>query len=124
MFEKRITVNVRAADELGRHRIIRQLRTLPGVGVVRGDEDATVDILIMGRHDDAAPGELRRLARAGRAPLVVVAEELGETELMAVAEYGVRSVLWGERLTPGRLSRAVHQAAGCCPRVPMTAALV
>ncbi|GHG58794.1 DNA-binding response regulator [Streptomyces griseocarneus] len=124
MFEKRITVNVRAADELGRHRIVRQLRTLPGVGVVRGDEDAAVDILVMGRQDDAAPDELRRLARAGRAPLVVVAEELGETELMAVAEYGVRSVLWGDRLTPGRLSRAVHQAAGCCPRVPMSAALV
>ncbi|MFI9205728.1 DNA-binding response regulator [Streptomyces sp. NPDC053048] len=124
MFEKRITVNVRAADELGRHRIVRQLRALPGVGVVRGDEDAAVDILVMGRHDQDGPDELRRLARAGRAPLVLVAQELGETELMAVAEYGVRSVLRADRLTPGRLSRAVHQAAGCCPRVPIEAALV
>ncbi len=124
MFDKRITVNVHAGDDLGRHRIVRQLRGLPGIGVVRRDEEAAVDILLMAREDHAAPAALRRMVRANRAPLVVVAEELGETELMAVAEYGVRSVLWGERLTPGRLSRAVHNAAGCCPRLPLGIALV
>ncbi|MDT0451384.1 DNA-binding response regulator [Streptomyces hesseae] len=122
MFEKSITVNVHSADEIGRHRIVRQLRSLPGVDVV--SKAPAVDILLMGRYDTDAPEKLRRLARAGDAPLVVIADELGETELMAVSEYGVRSVLWGERLTPGRLSRAVHQAAGCCPREPISAALV
>ncbi|MEV4442174.1 DNA-binding response regulator [Streptomyces sp. NPDC049577] len=122
MFEKRITVSVHADDELGRHRVVRQLRSLPGMEIVR--DGAAVDILLMGRADRDAPGALRRMARADRAPLVVIAEELGETELMAVAEYGVRSVLWGHRLTPGRLSRAVHNAAGCCPRTPMATALL
>ncbi|GAA3054924.1 DNA-binding NarL/FixJ family response regulator [Streptomyces olivoverticillatus] len=122
MFQKCITVNVSAADEIGRHRIVRQLRTLPGVSVVR--EQPAVDILLMGRHDRDAPAELRRLARAGRAPLVVVADDLGETELMAVSEYGVQCVLWSHRLTPGRLQRAVHNAAGCCPRTPLSLALV
>ncbi|MEU4209750.1 DNA-binding response regulator [Streptomyces sp. NPDC026206] len=123
MFEKRITVSVHAADELGRHRIVRQLRALPGIGVARrGEAGAAVDILLMGRHDAGAATALRRMVRADRAPLVVVAEELGETELMAVAEYGATAVLYGHRLTPGRLSRAVHNAAGCCPRVPMSAA--
>ncbi|MFF4735517.1 DNA-binding response regulator [Streptomyces sp. NPDC001262] len=122
MFEKRmtdrITVSVHTADEVARARVARQLRALPGVSVVR--EGAAVDVLLLGRHDD---GALRRLARARRAPLVVIADELGETELMAVQEYGVQSVLWGQRLTPGRLQRAVHQAAGCCPRLPMVTAL-
>ncbi|MCA6093529.1 DNA-binding response regulator [Streptomyces sp. SCA3-4] len=123
MFEKRITVSVHADDELGRHRLVRQLRALPGIRVARrGDGGAAVDVLVIGQHDRDAPGTLRRMARADRAPLVVVADELGETELMAVAEYGVRSVLYGHRLTPGRLQRAVHNAAGCCPREPMTAA--
>ncbi|MFD0383225.1 hypothetical protein ACFQ2B_15165 [Streptomyces stramineus] len=71
----------------------------------------------MEADDDAAAGELRRLTRDG-APVVLVADELGETELMAVAEYGVRSVLWRRRLTLARLARAVHAAAGCCPRLP------
>lgn len=113
-----ITVSVHTADEVARARVARQLRALPGVSVVR--EGAAVDVLLLGRHDD---GALRRLARARRAPLVVIADELGETELLAVTEYGVQSVLWGQRLTPGRLQRAVHQAAGCCPRLPMVTAL-
>ncbi|MEU7132772.1 DNA-binding response regulator [Streptomyces sp. NPDC046261] len=125
MFEKRITVSVHADDELGRHRLVRQLRVLPGIHVAsRNGAGATVDVLVMGRHDADAAGKLRRMARAGRAPLVVVADELGETELMAIAEYGVRSVLYRHRLTPGRLQRAVHNAAGCCPRVPIGAALI
>ncbi|MEU5050648.1 DNA-binding response regulator [Streptomyces sp. NPDC021096] len=122
MFGKRITVSVHGGDELGRHRIVRTLRSLPGIGVVRGDERAVVEVLLMGRHDGGAAGRLRSMAREGRAPLVVVAEELGETELMAVSEYGVRAVLWSHRLTPGRLSRAVHNAAGCCPPLPIGAA--
>ncbi|MFI1970031.1 hypothetical protein BLA24_18415 [Streptomyces cinnamoneus] len=121
---KRITVSIHADDELGGRRLVRQLRSLPGVHVVRGDEVPSVDLLLMGRHDADAPGTLRELARGGRAPLVVVADDLGESELMAVAEYGVRAVLWGHRLTPGRLSRAVHEAAGCCPKLPMVTALV
>ncbi|MFD7237890.1 DNA-binding response regulator [Streptomyces syringium] len=122
LYEKRITVNVHAGDELTRARLARRLRPLPGVDVVR--EGGEVDILFLGRDEQSAGDELHRLTRDGRAPVVVVAEELGETELMAIAEYGVASVLWGERLTAGRLSRAVHNAAGCCPRLPVLTALV
>ncbi|GHF25976.1 MULTISPECIES: DNA-binding response regulator [Streptomyces] len=121
MTTDRITVSVHTADEVARARVARQLRALPGVSVVR--EGAAVDVLLLGRHDDGAPGTLRRLARARRAPLLVIADDLGETELMAVTEYGARSVLWSQRLTPGRLQRAVHEAAGCCPRLPMVTAL-
>ncbi|WP_049719146.1 hypothetical protein [Streptomyces caatingaensis] len=115
--DHRITVKVHATDELGRARIVRQLRTLPEVRVVR--DAAAVEILLLGRHDEDAPEQLRRRTRESWAPLVVVADELGETELMAVTEYGVRSVLWGHRLTPRRLARAVHAAAGCCPPEPL-----
>ncbi|MFI9721077.1 DNA-binding response regulator [Streptomyces sp. NPDC052396] len=114
MLDKRITVSVYAADEVGRARLMRQLRTLDDIRVVRGG--AAVDILLLGRHDGEA---LSRHARRSWAPLVVVAQELGETELMAIAEYGVRSVLLGERVTPRRLSRTVHAAAGCCPPAPL-----
>lgn len=122
MYEKRITVSVHAGDELTRARIVRQLRPTPWFGVVR--EGGAVDILFLGRNDKSAGVQLRRLTRDGRTPVVVVAEELGEAELMAIEAYGVSSVLWGERLTAGRLSRAVHNAAGCCPRVPVLTALV
>ncbi|MEW2575137.1 DNA-binding response regulator [Streptomyces syringium] len=122
LYEKRITVSVHAGDELTRARIVRQLRPTPWFGVVR--EGGAVDILFLGRNDKTAGVQLRRLTRDGRTPVVVVAEELGETELMAIEAYGVASVLWGERLTAGRLSRAVHNAAGCCPRVPVLTALV
>ncbi|MBT2384348.1 DNA-binding response regulator [Streptomyces sp. ISL-11] len=123
MFQKRITVNVHATDELNRARFVRQLRAaMPEVRVVRGNGD--VDCLLMGADDTVAAGELRRLTRDGGAPVVLIADELGETELMAVAEYGVRSVLWRRRLTPGRLARAVHAAAGCCPLVPLVTALM
>ncbi|WP_171164511.1 DNA-binding response regulator [Streptomyces sp. I05A-00742] len=118
MLDDRITVSVRAADEVGRARIVRGLRTLPGIRVVK--DGAAVEILLLGRHDHDAPGELRRRSRESWAPLVVVAEELGETELMAVREYGVRNVLLAHRLTPRRLGRAVHAAAaGCCPPEPL-----
>ncbi|MDG4530809.1 DNA-binding response regulator [Streptomyces sp. AV19] len=110
-------MSVHATDELGRARIVRQLRTLPEVRVV--GESAAVELLLLGRHDRDAAEQLRRRTRESWAPLVVVADELGETELMAVTEYGVRSVLWGHRLTPRRLGRAVHAAAGCCPPEPL-----
>ncbi|MEU2513863.1 DNA-binding response regulator [Streptomyces syringium] len=115
-------MSVHAGDELTRARIVRQLRPTPWFGVVR--EGGAVDILFLGRNDKSAGVQLRRLTRDGRTPVVVVAEELGEAELMAIEAYGVSSVLWGERLTAGRLSRAVHNAAGCCPRVPVLTALV
>ncbi|GHF43989.1 hypothetical protein GCM10010218_26620 [Streptomyces mashuensis] len=125
MFDEGITVSVHGGDELGRYRVVRQLRALAGIGVVAADEGpAAVDVLLLSRHDPEAADRLRAMARANRAPLLVVADDLGPAELMAVGEYGVRSVLWGERLTPGRLSRAVHTAAGCCPGAPLPLALV
>ncbi|MEU5424084.1 DNA-binding response regulator [Streptomyces olivoreticuli] len=122
MSDKRITVTVHATDELNRARFVRRLRELPEVRVVRAD--GAVSFVLMGTDDAPAAAELRRLARDGDERVVLVAEELGETELMAVAEYGVRSVLYLGRLTAWRLARAVHSAVGCCAKVPMVTALV
>ncbi|MEU2867903.1 DNA-binding response regulator [Streptomyces olivoreticuli] len=122
MSDKRITVTVHATDELNRARFVRRLRELPEVRVVR--EDGAVSFVLMGTDDAPAAAELRRLARDSDERVVLVAEELGETELMAVAEYGVRSVLFLSRLTAWRLARAVHSAVGCCARVPLVTALV
>ncbi|GAA2708404.1 MULTISPECIES: DNA-binding response regulator [Streptomyces] len=125
VFDEGITVSVHGGDELGRYRVVRQLRALAGIGVVEADDGiAAVDVLLLSRHDPDAPARLRAMVRANRAPLLVVADDLGPAELMAVGEYGVQSVLWRDRLTPGRLARAVHNAAGCCPRVPLPLALV
>ncbi|MFD0383224.1 hypothetical protein ACFQ2B_15160 [Streptomyces stramineus] len=41
MFDKRITVNVHASDELNRARFVRQLRLLPEVRVVRRGRPST-----------------------------------------------------------------------------------
>ncbi|RLV01516.1 response regulator [Streptomyces griseocarneus] len=122
MPDKRITVTVHATDELNRARFVRRLRELPEVRVVR--EDGDVSLVLMSTDDAPAAAELRRLSLALERRVVLVAEVLGELELMAVAEYGVRSVLWLRSLTAGRLLRAVHAAAGCCPRAPLVTALV
>ncbi|CAM5482865.1 DNA-binding response regulator [Streptomyces abikoensis] len=128
MFKKPITISVHATDELARARFVREVRALlPGLRVVRrGSEEGegTVGFVLMGAGDPAAAATLRRLTRTGGTPVVLVADELGETELMAVAEYGVRSVLWRPAITRRQLSRAVHSAAGCCPKLPMLTALV
>ncbi|MBZ4317939.1 DNA-binding response regulator [Streptomyces huiliensis] len=117
MLDDRITVSVHATDEVGRARLARELRALPGIRVVR--DGAAVQILLLGRHDRDAAGELRRRSRGSWAPLVVVADGLGDAELMAVWEYGARTVLQTPRVTPRRLGRAVHAAAGCCPPEPL-----
>ncbi|MGK5548123.1 DNA-binding response regulator [Streptomyces sp. URMC 127] len=128
MFKKPITISVHATDELARARFVREVRAmLPEVRVVRrvSEEEGEGDVgfVLMGAGDPAAAATLRRLTRAGGA-VVLVADELGESELMAVAEYGVRSVLWRPAITRRQLSRAVHSAAGCCPKLPMLTALV
>ncbi|MBF6049066.1 DNA-binding response regulator [Streptomyces sp. NRRL B-1677] len=125
MFKKPITISVHATDELARARFAREVRAvLPEVKVVRRDEEGDVDFVLMGADDHAAAATVRRLTRAGEAPVVLVADELGESELMAVSEYGVESVLWRPAITRRRLSQAVHSAAGCCPKAPMLTALV
>ncbi|MGK5732770.1 DNA-binding response regulator [Streptomyces sp. URMC 124] len=128
MFKKPITISVHATDELARARFAREVRALlPEVRVVRraeGEGVAAVDFVLMGADDPAAAATLRRLTRTGEAPVVLVADELGESELMAVAEYGVQSVLWRPAITRRQLSRAVHSAAGCCPKLPMVTALM
>ncbi|WP_058047430.1 hypothetical protein [Streptomyces roseifaciens] len=125
MFKKPITISVHATDELARARFSREMRAvLPEVQVVRRGEDGDVDFVLMGADDPAAAATVRRLTRAGEAPVVLVADELGESELMAVAAYGVSSVLWRPSITRRQLSRAVHSAAGCCPKLPMVTALM
>ncbi|MFF7726057.1 DNA-binding response regulator [Streptomyces sp. NPDC008001] len=132
MFKKPITISVHATDELARARFVREVRALlPEVRVVRRAGEGAgaaagedVGFVLMGARDPAAAATVRRLTRAGEVPVVLVADELGESELMAVAEYGVRSVLWRPAITRRQLSRAVHTAAGCCPKLPMVTALM
>ncbi|MCQ8773727.1 DNA-binding response regulator [Streptomyces telluris] len=128
MFKKPITISVYATDELARARFAREVRAvLPEVRVARrdaGEGAGDVGFVLMGADDPAAAAALRRLTRADEAPVVLVADELGESELMAVAEYGVHSVLWRPAITRRQLSRAVHSAAGCCPKLPMVTALM
>ncbi|MCF3100119.1 DNA-binding response regulator [Streptomyces roseoverticillatus] len=125
MFKNPITISVHATDDLVRARFAREVRAmLPEARVVRRDEEGSVAFVLMGADDPAAAATMRRLTRADEAAVVLVADELGDTELMAVAEYGVRSVLWRPAITRRQLSRAVHSAAGCCPKRPMLTALV
>ncbi|MEV4921763.1 DNA-binding response regulator [Streptomyces roseoverticillatus] len=125
MFKKPITISVHATDDLVRARFAREVRAmLPEVRVVRRDEEGDVGFVLMGADDPAAAATMRRLTREGGTAVVLVADELGDSELMAVSEYGVRSVLWRPAITRRQLSRAVHSAAGCCPKRPILTALV
>ncbi|MDT3400421.1 DNA-binding response regulator [Streptomyces sp. B1866] len=118
----RVTVTVHGPDPSARAGVERQLREEATVELVDppdpagdraggGEPRGAVAVLAADRFDARAGAELRRLAHSGARRVVLVVAELPESELLTVAEYGVRAVLWRHQATPHRLARAVRRAA-------------
>lgn len=124
MRDTRVTVTVHGSDPHARARVSRHLQNQPTVELIarprpfHDEPPGTVAVMLAERLDTRAGAELRRLVRGGRQRVVLIAGELRETELMAVIEYGVWTVLWQHRMTPHRLLRAVHRAARTDRSVP------
>ncbi|WKX71415.1 DNA-binding response regulator [Streptomyces sp. XD-27] len=114
---RRVTVTVHGPDPLSRAGVVRHLQREPTVELIDrprpfgGEPLGAVAVMLAERLDARAGAELRRLVRGGAQPVVLVAGELREADLMVVVEYGVRAVLWQHRTTPRRLLRAVHRVA-------------
>lgn len=117
MSDGRVTVTVHGPDPLSRAGVVRHLQQESTIELIErprpfADEPrGAVAVMLAERLDDRAGAELRRLVCGGAQPVVLVAGELREAELMVVMEYGVRAVLWQHRTTPRRLLRAVHRVA-------------
>ncbi|MBT0772887.1 response regulator transcription factor [Kineosporia sp. J2-2] len=116
---EQITVTVHVADQLLRAGVISHLgraglRVLESPGRATGsgpDLSDTVAVVVSDRLDELTQAELRRLVRGGRRPVVFVAAQLREPELVKVLECGVQSIVWRHQATPERLAQAVRTAA-------------
>ncbi|KUJ67839.1 response regulator [Streptomyces albus subsp. albus] len=117
MPDRRVTVTVHGPDPRSRAGVMRHLEREASVELIErprpfSDEPrGAVAVMLAERLDARSGAELRQLVRGGSQPVVLVAGELREADLMVVMEYGVRAVLWEHRATPRRLLRAVHRAA-------------
>ncbi|MER5727171.1 response regulator transcription factor [Streptomyces sp. NPDC002138] len=120
----RIAVTIHAADPLSRAGIVRHLQHQPTVEVVPSSPPgaagpaaatvaaaAAVAVMAVDRIDEPSAAELRELLRGGERPVVLIARELREPELLAVVEYGVRAILWRHQTTEERLFEAIRQSA-------------
>ncbi|ANW22562.1 response regulator transcription factor [Streptomyces clavuligerus] len=111
---ERIRVGVQAADPIGRAGVRSLLRHQGSVEVVEesGAEGcAGVVVMVVDRLDEVVAAELRRISRGLERPVVLVARELREDDLLTVVECGVRAILWRHEATEARLLKAVHRAA-------------
>ncbi|WP_330334174.1 response regulator transcription factor [Streptomyces sp. NBC_00536] len=115
----RITVTIHAADPLSRAGVVRHLQHQPTVDIVPllpGRDAppapaASVAVMTIDRIDGPSGAALCEVLRGGAQRVLLVARELREPELLAVVEYGVRSIVWRHQATEERLFEAVQRTA-------------
>ncbi|GLF96820.1 response regulator transcription factor [Streptomyces yaizuensis] len=111
---ERLRVGIRAGDPIGRAGVMSLLRHQGSVDVVDeggADSGAGVVVMVVDQVDEPVTADLRRFARGLERPVVLVARELREDDLLTVVECGVRAILWRHEATESRLLKAVHRAA-------------
>ncbi|WP_433274221.1 helix-turn-helix transcriptional regulator [Pseudonocardia xinjiangensis] len=78
----------------------------------------SVAVVLTQRVDESTAVELRRLVREPGRRVVLVTDQLREPELMAVLEFGVRTILWRAEATQSRLIGAIRSAAQGDSKLP------
>ncbi|WP_441246658.1 helix-turn-helix transcriptional regulator [Kitasatospora sp. McL0602] len=109
----RVPVVVHAPDPISRAGAESQLRRCLGVEVVpeREGRRGAVALLLADVVDATVTGALRRLVRSGETRVVLVVDQMRESELLDAVECGVGAILWRREATAERLGRAVLAAA-------------
>jgi DNA-binding NarL/FixJ family response regulator len=113
---EQVTVTVHVADQLLRAGLVSHLgqagvSVLENVTRSRPGPGGPVAVVVSDRLDELTLAELRRLVRGSRRPVVLVASQLREPELVSVLECGVQSIVWRHQATPERLAQAIQTAA-------------
>ncbi|GAA3838298.1 LuxR C-terminal-related transcriptional regulator [Saccharothrix violaceirubra] len=111
--EKRIRVVVQAADQLSAAGLVGFLEARPEIVVLDADrrDEADVAVLAVGRLDEEVEAGLRRLAARAPVPVVLVLDEIEETDVLTAAECRVVALLPRSGATGERVARGVLAAA-------------
>lgn len=117
---KPITVTVLALDPVLEAGATSALRACPDVSLVGSEEQAGVSVVIVDDLDDTVLDQVRTArARPSRPEVVIVATNLGPSEVLHAIAAGVRGLLRRCEASPERLTRAVLTAAsGDCTVSP------
>jgi DNA-binding NarL/FixJ family response regulator len=116
-----VTVTVHSNDPLALAGALSHLRHQPALEVVEPSTPPAGDsvaVVLTQRVDESTAVELRRLVREPGRRVVLVTDQLREPELMAVLEFGVRTILWRAEATQSRLIGAIRSAAQGDSKLP------
>lgn len=108
---ERVRVALRASDPISHAALTGCLRHDPVVALASRPEDADVLILAPTRLSVGVLAGMRRAAARNPTPVVLVVDEIGETDRLAVVECHVVAILERAAATGERLLRNVLVAA-------------
>lgn len=109
---ERVRVTVRALDAITSAGLVSCLEAMPDVAVVTPDGQVDVVVAAYDRLTAGAVAALRTIAAEIRRPVVLVTSEIREVELLPAVECRVVAILPRAAAADGRLTEAVHTAAG------------
>lgn len=110
---EKVRVVVQAADPISQAGLTRFLGTQERLAVLPAEQRASTDVVVVAvdRLSGECAAVLRRAAQETRKPVVLVSQELTETELLTAVECGVVAVVPRLAATGERLVAAVRIAA-------------
>jgi DNA-binding NarL/FixJ family response regulator len=112
MSTHKIGVVVHGGDPLSRAGLLGILEQRDDLAVLQdGAEKADVAVVIEDRVSAAAVVRLRKLVIGMSKRVVLVTDELSESQIGMMLDAGVQSVVWRHQATGDRLFRAVHTTA-------------
>jgi DNA-binding NarL/FixJ family response regulator len=106
-------VGVQASDPLSHAGVVRLLQSRREIVLRHGDRPEDVDVLVVccERPTNDVVGQLRRAAAESGAPVVLIADEVTESELLTVVGCRVVAILPRAAVTADRIVRSVLAAA-------------
>jgi len=106
----RITVLVRAPDRLTRAGLLSMLSAGPRIEPVLSGEGTNIDVTVAlsASLTSSVMEQLRSPNGPGHPPCVLILDQLGDADIFAVLELGVRAVLWRAEATGERLLEAIR----------------
>ncbi|MFE4976377.1 response regulator transcription factor [Kitasatospora sp. NPDC056651] len=107
-----MSVAIHTSDPISQVGVTTQLREFPELLRLAEaqQESGQVALLLADAVDTALPLRVRRLTRAGNCRVVLIMDQVRDTELMELVTCGVSAILWRREATGSRLVRAILAA--------------
>jgi DNA-binding NarL/FixJ family response regulator len=108
-----VRVGVQAPDPLSHAGLVRLLQSRREIVLRHGDRPDGIDVLVVccERPTNDVVGRLRRTAAEAGVPIVLITEEIAESELLTVVGCRVVAILPRESVTADRVVHSVLAAA-------------